>query len=177
MLSCETAIFYLPAIVLSWIYLDFINRKNSKSRSRPSSEWETLQETVFKLLPRIIFVSFTTFVYLSMRHFLKWISIPDGLIRPAENPFFDLKGKVRVMSYAYVLSVHVIKSLGLGLVDLVGFSHEYGFDCVEKISDWRDGRLMFPIALFCLGLSLLNKSRNYETFLRVSTFMAWMARL
>lgn len=177
MLSCETAIFYLPAMILSWVYLDFTKRRGSRGRGGSTLEKEVLQETMLKLLPRIGFVSFTTFVYLLMRYFLKWISIPDGLIRPAENPFYELKGKVRVMSYSYVLSVHLIKSLGLGLVDLVGFSHEYGFDCVEKISEWRDGRLMFPLVLFCLGISQMNKMRKLESYLIVFTFLAWMATL
>lgn len=41
----------------------------------------------------------------------------------------------------YILAVHVAKSWGL---DPIGFSHEYGFECIPALKDWNDPRLLLP---------------------------------
>jgi hypothetical protein len=81
---------------------------------------------------------------------LDWLSIPDGLIRPAENPFFHLQGTDRLRSYAYVTVVHVLKAWDW---DIIGFSHEYGVACILPITDWNDVRLLWTVA--CLGAYLM----------------------
>lgn len=174
LLSCETAIFFLPAIILTWVYLDYI-------------QMSCLKRSILNILPRSILVTTISLSYLYMRQVLDWISIPDELIRPAENPFYSFQGVDRIMNYAFVLSVHLIKSLGMGLVDLVGFSHEYGFDCIEKITSWQDGRLLFPLAFIVLfsvwGVRSIitsikqQKNKDCSDALLYLIFMAWMATL
>jgi len=149
---------------------------------------------IWKRLPRLSFFSIITFAYVSMRYYLDWIEIPRGLIRPAENPFYEFMGIDRVLNYSYIMSVHIVKSIGIGVVDLVGFSHEYGFDCVERIDSFKDGRLLLPFVLVAIISYLLMVScRNLDQtqgfsvgqsfvvkkgiILWVLTFGAWMATL
>jgi hypothetical protein len=133
-------------------------------------------------------------MYLVIRHKLGWIDIPPSLIRKAENPFYNLKGLERVLNFSHILSIHVIKSLGMGFVDIVGFSHEYGFDCVHQIESWYDGRLMLPFILLLGLVSMFLKyarmdtslvgsrhergmKSNHDGILLFSVFVAWMATL
>ena len=80
-----------------------------------------------------------------MRYHLDWLSIPEGLIRPAENPFFNLQGWDRARSYAHVTVLHMLKAWDW---DIVGFSHEYGHACILPITDWQDARLLLVGAVF-----------------------------
>ena len=183
LLSCETGIFLFPAICLSWIFMDYQNYSE-----------DGILKIIWKRLPRLSFFSIITFAYVSMRYYLDWIEIPRGLIRPAENPFYEFMGMDRVLNYSYIMSVHIVKSIGIGVVDLVGFSHEYGFDCVERIDSFKDGRLLFPFVLVAIISYLLMVScRNLDQtqgfsvgqsfivkkgiILWVLTFGAWMATL
>ena len=144
-----------------------------------------IKHCIQKRLPRLVLITIITFHYLYTRHRLDWIHIPPELIRPAENPFYTFDGMNRVWNYALVLSIHVVKSLGMGLVDLVGFSHEYGFDCVRRIESLQDGRLWIPVLLVVFVLYLLfeccqgrdNKRFNGKGFVLLLTFSAWMASL
>ena len=156
LLACETTIFLFPAICLTWIYMDYTasdhdadNGNDNGNGSDGSNHWKILH-FIRKRLWRIVLFSVITFVYISMRYYFDWIVIPQGLIRPAENPFYALGGMDRVLNYSYVMSIHVVKSIGMGFVDLVGFSHEYGFDCVKRIDSLYDGRLLYPLILGAL---------------------------
>ncbi len=208
LLSCETAIFFLPAIILTWVCLDYANVQRCKKDEKYNRDdangngdddhihceqwwWKSIKQSVWNVLPRSMLITTISLSYLYIRHALDWISIPDGLIRPAENPFYALRGTERVMNYAFVLSVHLIKSLGLGLVDIVGFSHEYGFDCIEKITNWQDGRLFFPLFFLTLFVFWAMKSIRekggrgrdsssgdlFPDMVVYLTFMTWMATL
>lgn len=173
LLSCETALFLLPALCLTWICIDI------RYLSTDSVTHTDIIRVIRHRLPRIILVTIVSFTYLGIRHAKDWISIPDGLIRPAENPFYLFKGWTRVLSYSYILSVHVIKGMGMGLIDLVGFSHEYGFDCVKKVEDISDTRLMVPLLIvFCVVyLMILSFNKGAKPTLHFFTFGAWMATL
>jgi len=173
LLSCETAVFLVPALCLTWICIDI------RYTSTDSFSYKDLIKVVRYRLPRILLVVIVAFTYLGIRHVKDWISIPDVLIRPAENPFYLFKGWTRVLSYSYILSVHVVKGIGMGLIDLVGFSHEYGFDCVQKVNDFSDARLMIPVFIAsCVLLSLILAIKNGVTStLHFLTFGAWMATL
>lgn len=173
LMSCETALFLLPALCLTWICIDV------RYLSTDSLSYKDVMRVVRHRLPRIILVTVVAFTYLGIRHVKDWISIPDGLIRPAENPFYLFKGWKRVLSYSYILSVHVVKGMGMGLIDLVGFSHEYGFDCVQKVEDISDTRLMIPVFItLCVLLSLVLAIKNgSRATLHFLTFGAWMATL
>jgi hypothetical protein len=43
------------------------------------------------------------------------------------------------------VAIHVAKAWD---VDFIGFSHEYGYECIRRINDWRDCRLLIPFAMF-----------------------------
>ena len=107
--------------------------------------------TTITLLPRIFFVVLSIIVYLGGRYHFNTLDIPEGLIRPAENPFYHFKGIERVRNYIYVLTIHIMKSLGL---DVVGFSHEYGYNCIPSIDSWDDTRLILVGCLFFAMISI-----------------------
>lgn len=197
LLACETTIFLFPAICLTWIYMDYTasdhdadNGNDNGNGSDGSNHWKILH-FIRKRLWRIVLFSVITFVYISMRYYFDWIVIPQGLIRPAENPFYALGGMDRVLNYSYVMSIHVVKSIGMGFVDLVGFSHEYGFDCVKRIDSLYDGRLLYPLILGALIFWLIAVSSRQGGDVRVDnlklfsekrilfllTTGAWMASL
>lgn len=87
---------------------------------------------------KAILLSLTTILYLWFRFHNDSLSIPEGLIRPAENPFFELSGWTRIWSYLYVLTIHVYKQWDF---DIIGFSHEYGHACITPIHNVVDARL------------------------------------
>jgi Domain of unknown function (DUF1736) len=101
--------------------------------------------SAISLIPRIFLVLLAIAVYLGGRYHFDTLDIPEGLIRPAENPFYHFSGPHRVRNYLYVLAIHVAKSWGL---DPIGFSHEYGFDCIPSLESWSDPRLALPAVLF-----------------------------
>ncbi len=122
------------------------------------------------------------------RVFFGTTDIPDGLIRPAENPFYLLKGYTRVLSYSLVLAIHVAKSFYL---DFLGFSHEYGFNCVPQVSSLKDPRLILPLAvvfgIVTISVKVLMRVRrqrktskhyrNIDPLLDLLVAYAWMATL
>ena len=117
LLSCETAIFQLPGVILGWIY-------TCLQRDGSSYTYQSMKRTLVQLWVKITLVTSLSFTYLYLRHAWDWLSIPQGLIRPAENPFYALTGWERWYSYSYIASLHIIKSLGMGMIDLIGLSHE-----------------------------------------------------
>mmetsp|Transcript_5993 Transcript_5993/g.9087 ORF Transcript_5993/g.9087 Transcript_5993/m.9087 type:complete len:616 (-) Transcript_5993:46-1893(-) len=184
LISSETAVFLYPAVCLTWLSIDVCNRgENSKKEDGLLGH---IQRRIF----RFSLITGSTFAYLFLRHRLGWIHIPRDLIRQAENPFYALDGIDRMLNYSLVLSIHVVKSLGMGYIDMVGFSHEYGFDCVERIASLRDTRLSIPLLLiavvFFLFYRICRKPGNMqnrksawckERILIFLTFGAWMASL
>jgi len=216
--SCETALFTLPAIIFTWIWIwmewypyfdssrsslseydlltleleeedstkkihsnkdkkkssgkgtrirmkqgpSVTNTSGKKKNDSDSTDSyqshytnERILQAIQQLSPRIILVSTLSISYVALRHYNDWISIPDGLIRPAENPYYSFMGMTRVLNYAYIISIHISKSVGVGLTDWVGFSHEYGYDCIPQIEGWSDDRLLIPLGIaitfFCIG--------------------------
>jgi len=122
-------------------------------------------------------------LYYTARSALDTLSIPDGLIRPAENPFFALQGWHRVRNYLYIVAVHVAKAWDL---DVLGFSHEYGYNCVPEINEWTDRRLLLPLTIAVLYLAtavffLLQHARRRQVwsipFLLFVVHVSWMVTL
>lgn len=187
LISCETAVFLYPAVCLTWLSIDVCNRGEKRLGRKEDGLFGHIRRRIF----RFSLITGSTFAYLILRHQLGWIHIPRGLIRPAENPFYTLDGTDRILNYSFVLSIHVVKSLGMGYIDLVGFSHEYGFDCIERIASLRDARLSIPLLLmavvfflfyrFCRKPSSNMQNRKSvwckERILIFLTFGAWMASL
>lgn len=210
LLTAETAIFQFPAIVLTMTGIRY--REELKimeiQRSRKSDDMKSTQQeveqqqqsplvkTFINLLPRYILLVLISVTYLIYRHYNDTLSIPDGLIRPAENPFYDMTAITRVINYSYILSIHIMKSLS---IDLVGFSHEYGYDCIPKMKSFHDIRLILPVTLFCFivvacvwswyGMDTTQRSREgskrvasvYEEriqrILLTLVFFSWIATL
>jgi len=164
LLTAETAIFQFPAIVMTMTairYRELIQKnaeKRSGDRSSKSSRGEEKKSqkispfigTFTALLPRYVLLVIISLTYLLYRHYNDTLSIPVELMRPAENPFFDMVKKnkwssvTRAINYSFILSLHILKSFG---VELIGYSHEYGFDCIPSIQSKRDWRLTIPVAL------------------------------
>jgi len=116
------------------------------------------------------------FLYLGGRYYFDTLDIPEGLIRPAENPFYHFSGQHRARNYLYVLAVHVAKSWGL---DPVGFSHEYGFDCVPALESWTDPRLALPLLIAVLTFSCVLLALRYPRQLLgpLAIQLAWLMTL
>lgn len=160
LLTAETALFQFPAIVLTMTAIRYreelkvveIQRsrmsgdKKSTQQQEKQHQQSPLVKTVINLLPRYILLVLISVTYLIYRHYNDTLSIPDGLIRPAENPFYEMTAITRVINYSYILSIHIMKSLS---IDLVGFSHEYGYDCIPKMKSFHDIRLLLPVTLIC----------------------------
>ncbi len=186
LLSAETAIFHYPAIVFTMTAIRYrelrvsrvmrnvvnkVKKTNSASSASTPSQHSTLSssstsssappiiiKTIISLLPRCALLVLVSTTYLTYRYCNDTLSIPDGLIRPAENPFYDKAYNLRhtphswtwtwrLINYSYILSLHIMKSFG---VEMVGYSHEYGYDCIPEMRSLRDWRLVLPMMLTLL---------------------------
>lgn len=156
LMCSETFIFQMPAVVITQTLIEFRNnakkqtdtqKKDDKEDEDTASSFSLLLSSLRKLLPRQFLLFILSVSYLIMRYALDWLSIPEGLIRPAENPFFHLTGIDRFRNYAYILIVHIFKGWNL---DFIGFSHEYGFECIRQLEKWTDPR--FGVVLFAVGI-------------------------
>jgi len=188
-LSSETAIFQMPAVLLTMTAIQYnrcsnkekkedngSNGEKKKDQKEEEMPWPPLQHAIVSLLPRYFAIILFSASYLIGRFYFDTLSIPDGLIRPAENPFFLFTGGKRILNYSYVLSVHVCKSFFL---DPVGFSHEYGFDCIEEITGLSDIRLLLPQMLAVITLVIVVKcfANGQRTTLLLLMGLSWFATL
>lgn len=204
LLTAETAIFQFPAIALTMTAIRYrelliVEKKNGKTddtdeasqsteTSSPHSQKPHIVNAVISLLPRYILLVMIALTYLLYRHYNDTLSIPKGLIRPAENPFYDNveKGEWtlarRAMNYSYILSLHIMKSFG---VEIVGFSHEYGFECIPEILTMKDFRLALPLVLmFVFGGMVAwslhgwkKREERVQRIILILVFFSWMATL
>jgi hypothetical protein len=168
-LTCsETFIFTMPAVLLTMTYLQ-------RQQQRRQQSWN---DTITHLLPRYVVILALTLLYITGRWVLDTLSIPDGLIRPAENPFYEFTGMRRVWSYSYVIAIHVAKSFGL---DFIGFSHEYGRDCIRPVDSWEDARLLIPLGMIVgfgvVSLVIVRRSTRRLHLLALLMHTCWMATL
>lgn len=126
------------------------DNKEEESEAPKKALWVTV---IIAVLPRLFLMLFVSFSYLGARFYLDWLNIPEGLIRPAENPFYRLEGWTRFRSYFYVLAIEIAKSWSL---DFIGFSHEYGHACILPVKSWDDLRFIATVVIgFQLGAGLL----------------------
>ena len=117
---------------------------------------------MLSIAPRLILVAASVFIYYCARWYYDTLDIPTGLIRPAESPYYEFTGIHRIRNYLYVVTIHLGKQWGSILPkqfggDPIGFSHEYGYDCVPEIKQWGDVRLVFGVGfhiVFAILLSL-----------------------
>lgn len=179
LLACETFLFSLPALLLTLLLVKYkrLAAAAATQEEQPCSQWDLLSQSLQSLLPRYFILILLSLSYLVGRYVFDTLSIPEGLIRPAENPFYEFQGWHRVRNYAYVLSIHVLKSWN---VDLVGFSHEYGFDCVAAIDSWRDVRLLLPLGIavaVVTALVYVYRQKSVPAMLLLLFHFSWMATL
>lgn len=148
--TCETATFHLPAVLVTSTVVRWrrrrrrLLRRTTTKTSAEETELTTLLRTLLSMIPRHVLVAAPVFVYLYLRYAYDTLDIPEGLIRPAENPFYEFTGRKRILSYSLVLSVHAAKSL---LIDPLGFAHEYGYNCLPAVESFDDPRLLGPALL------------------------------
>jgi hypothetical protein len=168
LMCSETFIFQMPGVVITLTLMEW--------RNQPVRDVGSLKRSVHKFLPRHFILFVLSVSYLVMRYALDWLSIPEGLIRPAENPFYQFHGMHRVRNYAYILVIHMFKSWNL---DFIGFSHEYGFECIRKLSKWSDPRM--GMVILAAALLAYVGYRCYQKGLDASLLflfqLSWMATL
>ena len=147
------------------------NEKNKDTDEKPvvAVNEDSLQRFVLDYLramlsiaPRLLLLAISVLVYYGGRKYFDTLDIPTGLIRPAESPYYTFEGMRRVRNYLYIVTIHLGKQWGSMLPkqfggDPIGFSHEYGYDCVPEIKTWGDERLLFGVGfhiVFALLASL-----------------------
>jgi len=169
LLCSETFIFQMPAVVITLTLIEWKNHGGERNLS-------SLLSSLVTLLPRHLVLFVMSIAYLIMRYMFDWLSIPEGLIRPAENPFYPFEGMHRARNYAYILVIHIFKSANL---DFIGFSHEYGFECIRELKKWTDPR--FGMVLFTVGAFLYLAYRCYRGGMNDSLMLmfhlSWMVTL
>ena len=166
--SAETFIFQMPAIVLSMILIHWWKHSAHTLKS--------LQCTFKSLIPRIFIIFALTACYLGGRYYFNTLEILHGLIRKAENAFFDLEGLQRYLSFFWVTSIHIGKAF---TIDPIGPAHEYGFDCVKPLNDFNDFRLIYPFGIVGLLLvsSFISLRRGLLDVMIFLVFSSWVATL
>ena len=168
LLCSETFIFQMPAVVITLILIQW--------RNRPGRDFNSLISSFIQMLPRVFVLFVMSISYLVMRHMLDWLSIPVGLIRPAENPFFPLEGMNRARNYSYILVIHIFKGWNL---DFIGFSHEYGFECIRELKKWSDPRM--GVVLLAIAVLVYAAKKCYQQGLNASLLLlfhlSWMVTL
>eukprot|EP00545_Synedropsis_sp_CCMP1620_P013384 CAMPEP_0119020324 /NCGR_PEP_ID=MMETSP1176-20130426/23812_1 /TAXON_ID=265551 /ORGANISM="Synedropsis recta cf, Strain CCMP1620" /LENGTH=615 /DNA_ID=CAMNT_0006974731 /DNA_START=187 /DNA_END=2030 /DNA_ORIENTATION=+ len=184
LLCSETFLFQMPAvcITLTAIYWKQ-HHQHDPNAKHPTPFHSIWTKAVVPLLPRHMVLFLLSVSYLVMRFWNDWLSIPTGLIRPAENPFFPLTGLSRVRNYALVVVIHISKSWNL---DLIGFSHEYGHACLPELTKWTDPRfgvVLATIGLFgyvtykCMVVDNGNNNKRLNACLLLLFHLSWMATL
>lgn len=183
-LSSETFLFQVVPITVTMAAITYMRLYHGPQQlRRRGSVYHQLWNTMGTVRLRLFLTATSAAAYIGGRFYLDTLSIPTGLIRPAENPFYNLKGVDRVLSYAYVLAIHVAKSWD---VDFIGFSHEYGHACIRPLTSWRDARLFIPagmvavLAVTALYLLWIRQRRRSVLSVAVVLFvvhLSWMATL
>jgi hypothetical protein len=154
----------------------YMTRRQDKNKRSLLSVIGDYLISVLNVFPRLLFMILSIATYLGGRYYFNTLDIPEGLIRPAENPFYHFSGEHRVRNYLYTLSIHIAKSWG---VDPIGFAHEYGFDCIPSLETWEDPRLALPYGIgAALLLSLVLAFSFPQTLLGpVAIHWAWLLTL
>lgn len=176
-LVSETFVFIIPGVMVTMTVVAFTaagastSSRRTKTNKTPQDQDATsgsgakpsqLQSFVIdylkamiSIVPRLVLLAISAFAYLGGRAYFDTLDIPTGLIRPAESPYFKFEGVRRFKNYLYVVTIHLGKQWGQILPkdfggDPIGFSHEYGFDCIPEIKDWGDDRLLFGVGFHLL---------------------------
>ncbi|KAL3908270.1 MAG: hypothetical protein SGILL_008545, partial [Bacillariaceae sp.] len=192
-LASETFLFQIPAAMVTMVVIVYNNKKYSQEKQRSSSQsknyviWDYLLVTISQW-PRLFLLAISILIYYGGRAYFDTLDIPEGLIRPAENPFYHFEGIHRVRNYLYVVALHLHKSWWMILPNPLGFSHEYGYNCIPEIVSWTDDRMIMSVygmgAALILSLAvaiglLFTKTIPFagSTFGVIAIHWAWMLTL
>jgi hypothetical protein len=150
LLSSETALFQIIPIAITMVAISYLQmyhpshytRRHHIPRPHGNMIYQLFHHIVYQtpnVLFRIVWLGIAAVTYYGGRLYYNTLSIPEGLIRPAENPFFPLRGWERFYSYLMVVGIHIAKQYD---GDYIGFSHEYGYNCIPTIDTWYHHRLL-----------------------------------
>lgn len=185
-LSSETFLFQVVPVAVTMAAITYMRLYHGPQQvRRRGSLLQQCWTTVRQVKVRLFLTALGAATYLAARYYLDTLSIPTGLIRPAENPFYHLTGLHRVRNYAYVLAIHVAKSWD---ADFIGFSHEYGHSCIPTIDSWSgdDLRWCIPVGMVLImvlvGLYLVGVRQRRRSVWSVGlvlfvVHLSWMATL
>lgn len=195
-LASETFLFQIPAVMVTMVAIAHNNnnkrgqRHNSQSNYPPNDSLvlSDYLKAVLSQWPRLLLLCSSIGIYYGGRAYFDTLDIPEGLIRPAENPFYHFKGLHRVRNYLYVISLHLYKSWWILPIikNPLGFSHEYGYECIPAIDDWYENRMvsvyvMAAILMVSLAMAvvfLFSRRRHAGTlFGMIAVHWAWMLTL
>mmetsp|Transcript_26819 Transcript_26819/g.63038 ORF Transcript_26819/g.63038 Transcript_26819/m.63038 type:complete len:746 (-) Transcript_26819:29-2266(-) len=178
-LSSETFLFMIPGAMVTMTVITFNDANAERIESKENSKDEGSSDdkkslrlrqfiidylhAMLHIAPRLVLLAISTAVYYGGRLYFDTFDIPTGLIRPAESPYFAFEGVRRFKNYLYVVTIHLGKQWGLVLPkdfggDPIGFSHEYGFDCIPEVNGWTDERFVFGVGfhlVFAMMVSIL----------------------
>ena len=102
------------------------------------------------------------------------------MIKKAENPFYHFHGWKRFINYSYITSIHIMKGIG---IDVIGFSHEYGYDCIPSIESIYDLRMILPLSIiliFLFSVEIAYRKALYNDFqftITLCFLLSWMSTL
>lgn len=156
-LASETFLFQIPAAMVTMVVIAYNNQQQQRQKKPNPTQARNLVlldylRAALSIWQRLLVLALSIGVYYGGRAYFDTLDIPEGLIRPAENPFYHFKGVHRVRNYLYVIALHLYKSWWILLKNPLGFSHEYGYDCIPELVTWQDERV---ISVFVLGAMLL----------------------
>jgi hypothetical protein len=160
-LASETFLFQIPAAMVTMVVIAYVQKqqqqqpKKRQSTPKSSSSSSLIYDyilIVVENVPRLFILFISLLVYYGGRAYYETLDIPEGLIRPAENPFYHFEGIHRVRNYLYVIAVHLHKSIWMIVPPPIRFSHEYGYDCISQIHGWDDPRM---VSVYCFGCVLV----------------------
>ena len=173
-LASETFVFLIPGIMVTMTVLAFTttNRNSNNKTDNDTNIIILYLRAILSIAPRLLLLTISLAAYLFGRWYFDTLDIPTGLIRPAESPYFAFEGVKRIQNYLYVVTIHLGKQWGLVLPkqfggDPIGFSHEYGFDCIPEIQTWDDHRLVFGVGfhiVMAIAVSILLIIYNAQSF-------------
>lgn len=182
--SSETIVFHVPAVFMT-LFLICIQRIESRSKDNDTSKKsgrkndEKLQcyTAINQLMPRFVIILGLTMTYILGRFMLGVESINPGLYRKFQHPFHEFTGVKRIINFAMVIAIHVLKAFQL---DPIGEAHEYGFNSVPElrgvITDARTIWIVFVyVGIVVSGLYCYHRSTR--STLHYILFASWFVTL
>ena len=119
LLSSETIVFHVPAVFITCLAV-YLNRFIRNSKEDGLKENEILVSAMKIHLSYFVVILFLTLAYICGRFVFGIASINPELFSTGQHPFYFLSGSKRVINYAYVTCIHILKACYL---DPIGKSY------------------------------------------------------